>query len=244
MLAVLVVFGIVRLRHDVIVTVVFFAQLRGHLLGVEGAPHVDWRGIEGDGTSEGFRQHSPYPRLISILEVVETFERAKGGDTERRILSLLNRIPTSEHLQSLVQGRAVQTGVNAGGDTDAVLEAEQRTVIEREQILCEVGKLPEGQVSIEPVGQPEVTLFRPQRLCCRQRHQVEFDLRIRPLRKQWQAENREKECGSDQTQNGREDQGNRSEARAVPQPHSCKSLYRRRLGPKPAFRFSNGLRRR
>ena len=50
----------------------------------------------------------------------------------------------------------MDAGLEIAGDPEAVLEADDGAVVEREQILGQLAEVAAAQVAGEPVGQPEV----------------------------------------------------------------------------------------
>ena len=70
----------------------------------------------------------------------------------------------------------MHAGLEIVGDPEAVLEADDRPVVEREQILGQRAEVAAPQIAREPMGQTEIALMPVQRPGRRQIDQVELDL--------------------------------------------------------------------
>ena len=71
----------------------------------------------------------------------------------------------------------MHAGLQVVGEAEAILQPDDRAVVEREQILGQRPEAPAPQVAREPMGQPEIALVPVQRSGGRQIDQVELDLR-------------------------------------------------------------------
>ena len=76
-------------------------------------------------------------------------------------------------------------GLKIPGDPESILEPDERTVVEREEILGELSEAALPEVAGESVRQPEIALVPAQRSRRRQVREVELDFRLGDWRRRW-----------------------------------------------------------
>src|SRR6186997_103669 len=89
---------------------------------------------------------------------------------------LLKNVPLAEHVDRLAENRAMRSGLDRVGDAEAVLEADDRAVVEAEELLGELAEVRTAEIANEPVREAEVAVMPLQWQRRRQVHDGLVDL--------------------------------------------------------------------
>jgi hypothetical protein len=92
------------------------------------------------------RQHDAAAGLMPFLEIVEPLDRGEHRPADRQAI-LAQRIPAAEQLQSLVQGVAMNASLNRRCDTEPVLEAQHRAVVEAEKVGGQIAEIAKPEIA-------------------------------------------------------------------------------------------------
>src|SRR4051794_12894023 len=111
-----------------------------------------------------------------LAHVVQPFDRKRQRERHREGLTLPDRIPSSESLNSLAQYRSMYASLDVACDAEPVFEADDGAPIEREQIGSLVTEAAAPQIRGKAVRQPKIAAVTRDRHRGRQIDEIEVDL--------------------------------------------------------------------
>jgi hypothetical protein len=104
------------------------------------------------------RDHGANRRRELFLEVVRALDRYEAGHRHGHRSALAERVVFAVQLNGLGEARAIEGRLHVAGDRHPVLEADDRALIEPEEIACLLAEASVSQISGESVRQPEIAL--------------------------------------------------------------------------------------
>ncbi len=123
------------------------------------------RGVQPDAVADQSRDGQTERRRVPFLKVIASFNRREARNRHRRRGALPDRVVLCVELERLVNGGAIDGGLNVRNDAEPVLESDHGALIETKQVAGVLAETAAAQVAVEPVRQLKVSFVQrePQR---------------------------------------------------------------------------------